>query len=66
MTPLNALLDRIGWTLPEMTRRFGLTRAVTRPWADGHNSRGNPSHAPADVLAKLERVAVAVERALRE
>lgn len=64
MTPLAALLHRIGWTAAEFQRRSGLRWGRVRPWIEGKNSKGNPpvSGPPADVLAWLERVADAVER----
>lgn len=59
---LPALLDRIGWTVPTLARRLGLSAQAVYCWHRGMNARGNPAQPPADVLAWLERVALAVER----
>lgn len=57
MTPLARLLDRIGWSVPHLAGRLGLTQQAVYRWHCGRNTRGNPCAAPAEVVAWLERVA---------
>lgn len=61
MTPLSAILARIGWTVPHLAGRLGLPHQTVYRWHSGRNTRGNPCSAPADVIAWLERVAAAIE-----
>jgi transcriptional regulator with XRE-family HTH domain len=60
MTPLAALLARIGWTTGELAGRLDVSPDTTRQWASG---RRTP---PPDVMLQLEPVARAVERAWRQ
>ena len=55
------LLDRIGWSVPHLARRFGVSPRLAYGWVRGTNTRGNLSAAPLHVVAYLEAVALAVE-----
>jgi transcriptional regulator with XRE-family HTH domain len=55
VTPLAALLARIGWTTGELAARLDISRHTTGQWATGR--RG----APLSVLAWLADIADAVD-----
>jgi hypothetical protein len=56
MTPLAAMLARIGWTTGELARRVGVAESTTRSWASGRRA------CPQSVLFWVGAVARAVER----
>ena len=61
MTPIAALLSRIGWSARELSRRTGIPQHRIGRWVTGVNARGNPCQAPGDVLRYLRAVADAIE-----
>lgn len=62
MTPLARILDRIGWSAPQLAGRLGVHHATAYRWLAGKNTRGNPASTPPTVLEWLERIARAIER----
>jgi transcriptional regulator with XRE-family HTH domain len=56
VTPLAALLARIGWTTGELAARLDISPDTTRSWANGRRST------PLSVLAWLADVAAAVTK----
>ena len=62
MTPLSQILPRIGWTVPELARRVGVSAEWAYRWHAGKNARGNPCETPADVLAWLTKVEQAIAK----
>ena len=61
-TPFAALLARLRWSRPRAAAHLRISPSTARYWAAGRNSRGNPCEAPAEAVARLQRVAEAVER----
>jgi len=62
MTPLPALLARIGWTQAELARRVGKSPETVGQWMRATLTRhGTPVRTPPDVLAWLHKVAERVE-----
>lgn len=62
MTPLQSLLDSLGWSRAYAANRCGVSGSQMRYWAEGVNSRGNPSEAPAGVVRYFRECLRAVDR----
>lgn len=62
MTPLQTLLDALGWSRAYAANRCGVSGSQMRYWAEGVNTRGNPSEAPTWVVDYLRRVLAAVDK----
>lgn len=60
-TPLQTLLDHLGWSRQHAADRMRCSPSSMRWWAEGRNSRGNPCEAPTEVVAWLQRCARAVD-----
>lgn len=60
-TPLQPLLDRLGWSRQHAASLIGCSETTVRQWASGRNSRGNPCAPPPEVVAWLHACAEAVE-----
>lgn len=62
MTPLQTLLTSLSWSRGYAANRCGVSGSQMRYWAEGVNTRGNPSEAPVWVVDYLRRVLAAVDR----
>jgi len=54
---LPALLSRIGWSVPHLAARIGMSVSGVYGWHRGRNSRGAPCEAPEWVIRWLEKIA---------
>ena len=64
MSQIQILLDAIRWSRNDAAAWLGVTRTQMRYWAEGVNSRGNPSHPPPWVVPSLRAVLASIERVL--
>lgn len=62
MTPLQTLLNALGWSRAYAANRCGVSGSQMRYWAEGTNSRGNPSEAPSRVVRYFRECLRAVDR----
>lgn len=62
MTPLQTLLNTLGWSRGYAAGRCGVSGSQMRYWADGVNSRGNPSQAPTWAFEYFRECLRAVDR----
>ena len=63
MTPnhLPDQLARLGWSVPHLAARLGVSVTLAYGWHRGCNTRGNPTVAPDAVMVWLAQVQTAVD-----